>query len=111
LGTAAVFLLLFAKDVKAERFYGCLKCDYDTTIFGAPNDRCKQVANDSWGDGIYCDEEQLLFSRMCAVSGGACYYHETTGGGGGGGGTGGGTGGGGVRNADGSCPPEYEYCY
>lgn len=88
---------------------GCYKCREHTTIFGAADDSCEHVANNTAGDGIYCTEQQLVFSQWCRVTGGGCYYTEVTGGGGGGGGTG--TGGEtGPRNETGGCSAEYASC-
>lgn len=111
---SAVLLLMavIAPDVQAQitEYSGCFKCEEYTTITGAPFDKCKQVPNNSHGDGIECEEREIFMSRFCALRGGACYYTETTGGGDTGGGNGGGTGTG-PYDQSGYCPPWYNSCY
>lgn len=87
---------------------GCFKCNVETTFYGAANDTCEQVANNSSGDGIYCKEQALMMNHFCVPTGGGCYYTEVSGGGGGGANNGGGSNG--PRNDTGGCSAEYASC-
>ena len=97
-----------AQTISRERFVGCFNCDVSAQITGLANDRCRQVSNNSWGDGIECVEVSIMDARFCETNGGSCYYIETGGGSDGQNGSGGGNG---HYDSNGYCSPEYQSCF
>jgi len=67
---------------------GCYNCVYAPGDLVTPDgERCEQVGDGEYGDGIGCSEGWLI-GWMCEPYGGSCYYSEFNYGGGGGGGGG-----------------------
>src|SRR5687767_585891 len=98
--TAAAFVFIgfcVAGEAQAGEvvtYSGCLRCEEATGSTGARRDKCVQVGDNEYGQGITCKETYSGFGsdRTCEVSGGQCYNIVATPGTGGGRAPDGGTG-------------------
>jgi hypothetical protein len=65
----------------AQSHAGCYDCRY-SFVWGDPfsaDAECVQVANNSFGDGIYCRTYFTGMAKDCEATGGGCYYIEVNG--------------------------------